>query len=170
MRLRAIERADWPAVLALNEESVRELSPIDLARLEYVLGCAHRAIVAEREGEVTAFALAMAPASAYDSPNYAWFGERFERFLYLDRIAVACSHRRRGIGARIYDDMEGAAGEFGRVVCDVNLEPRNDASLAFHSARGYREIGRLEHPGKLVALMCKELGAGTGRRASDQRR
>jgi uncharacterized protein len=161
MRLRAIERGDWPAVLALNVESVRELSPLDLGRLEYVLGCTHRAIVAEGDGEVTAFALAMAPGSVYDSRNYVWFGERFERFLYLDRIAVARAHRRRGIGARIYDDMERAAGEFGRMVCDVNLEPRNDASLAFHYARGYREIGRLEHPGKVVALMCKELGAGS---------
>ena len=161
MTLRAIERADWPVVLALNEESVRELSPLDVERLEYILGCTHRAIVAEEHGEVAAFALAMAPACNYDSRNYAWFGERYERFLYLDRVAVASAHRRRGIAARIYEDMEAAARDFTRMVCDVNLEPRNDASLAFHIARGYREVGRLEHPGKLVALMCKELGAGT---------
>ena len=161
MRLRAVAPADWPAVLALNEESVSELSPLDVERLRYLLGCTHRALVAEDDGELAAFALAIAPASDYDSRNYAWFGERFERFLYLDRIAVASAHRRRGIGARIYDEMERAAREFGRMVCDVNLEPRNDASLAFHHARGYREIGRLEHPAKVVVLMCKELGAGT---------
>jgi predicted GNAT superfamily acetyltransferase len=123
-----------------------------------VLACAHRALLAEDHGDVAAFALAIAPGSPYDSRNYAWFGERFESFLYLDRIAVAAEHRRRGIGARIYDEMESAARGFARMVCDVNLEPRNVASLAFHSARGYQEIGRLAHPGKLVALMCKELG------------
>jgi predicted GNAT superfamily acetyltransferase len=160
MRLRALARDDWPEILALNAESVNELSPLDAERLQYLLGCAHRALVAEEAGAIAAFALAMAPGSAYDSRNYAWFGERFESFLYLDRIAVGCKHRRRGIGARIYDEMEAAARGFGRMVCDVNLEPPNDASLAFHSARGYREIGRLQHPGKLVVLMCKELEGG----------
>jgi predicted GNAT superfamily acetyltransferase len=46
------------------------------------------------------------------------------------------------------------------MVCDVNIEPRNDASLAFHAARGYREVGRLAHGSvKAVALLSKELAA-----------
>jgi predicted GNAT superfamily acetyltransferase len=28
----------------------------------------------------------MAPGTAYDSRNYRWFSDRFERFLYLDRV------------------------------------------------------------------------------------
>jgi predicted GNAT superfamily acetyltransferase len=56
--------------------------------------------------------------------------------------------------------MEAAAGQFGRMVCDVNIEPRNDVSLAFHAARGYREVGELAHGDlKTVALMSKELSA-----------
>jgi uncharacterized protein len=157
MRARALERADWPAVLALNEASVKDLSPLDAERLRYVLSCSRRALVVEEQGVLAAFAVAMAPASAYDSRNYVWFGERFESFLYLDRIAVCAAYRRRGIGALIYDDMEATACELGRMVCEVNLEPRNDASLAFHNGRGYVELARLEHPEKLVALMCKEL-------------
>jgi predicted GNAT superfamily acetyltransferase len=43
-------------------------------------------------------------------------------------------------------------------VCEVNVRPANPASLAFHTARGYRELGRLEHgPEKVVALLAKEL-------------
>jgi uncharacterized protein len=162
MLLRAIVRADWPAVLALNEASVSELSPLDERRLQYILSCSHRALVADERGVVTAFAVAIAPHAAYDSANYAWFGERFERFLYLDRIAVGAEHRRRGIGALLYDEMEEAAHEFGRMVCDVNVRPRNRASLAFHAGRGYVEIGRLEHPRKVVALMSKELEERAG--------
>jgi uncharacterized protein len=157
MELRALERADRPAVLALNEASVSELSPLDDDRLGYVLSCADRALVADDSGVLVAFAIAIAPGSDYDSANYAWFGKRYESFLYLDRIAVAEAHRRRGVGALVYDEMEESARAFGRMVCDVNLEPPNDASLAFHRRRGYREVGRLEHPGKLVALMCNEL-------------
>src|SRR5207248_8319110 len=126
-------------------------------RLSYVLSLACHALVAEADAEVLAFALAIAPGASYDSRNYRWFARRFERFLYLDRIAVDARSRRRGIGALLYDELEDAARAFGRMLCNVNIAPRNDASLAFHEARGYREIARLEHPEKVVALMCKEL-------------
>jgi predicted GNAT superfamily acetyltransferase len=157
MQLRELEREDWPRVLDLNQRSVRELSELDQQRLEYILSLAHRSLVVESAGEVVAFAVAMAPASAYDSRNYRWFDAHFERFLYLDRIAVAQAARRRGVGARLYDAMEEAAVGFDRMVCDVNVRPPNDVSLAFHAARGYREIGRLTHPEKVVALMSKDL-------------
>jgi uncharacterized protein len=158
VRLRALERADWPAVLELNEASVRELSPLDETRLQYILGLAHAALVVEHEGEVAAFALAIAPGTPYDSANYSWFAERYERFLYLDRIAVGAAHRRHGLGALLYDAMEEAARPYGQMVCDVNVKPRNDASLGFHVARGYEDIGRLAHGEvKTVALMRKQL-------------
>jgi predicted GNAT superfamily acetyltransferase len=161
MKLRALERADWPAVLALNQDSVDELSDLAGERLGYVLSLASRALVAEADAHVVAFALAMAPGTTYDSRNYRWFSQRFERFLYLDRIAVDVHSRRSGIGARLYAEMEAAARAFGRMVCEVNIAPSNDASLAFHVARGYREIARLEHGEKVVALMCKELAGGS---------
>jgi predicted GNAT superfamily acetyltransferase len=150
-------RADWAQLLALNLASVEALSPLDEDRLEFILSLTHRSLVVDCNGEVVAFALALAPGTAYDSRNYRWFGDRLERFLYLDRVVVAEPFRRRGFGARIYDAMEAAAVPFDRMVCDVNVRPPNHGSLAFHAARGYREIGRLTHPGKVVALMSKEL-------------
>jgi predicted GNAT superfamily acetyltransferase len=158
MKARELARADWPTVLALNEASVRELSPLDETRLQYILELAHAALVVEREGAVAAFAIAIAPGAPYDSANYRWFAERYERFLYLDRIAVGAAHRRHGLGALLYDAMEQAARPFGQMVCDVNVKPRNDASLGFHAARGYEDVGRLEHGQvKTVVLMRKQL-------------
>lgn len=161
IRIRELERRDHDRVLKLNQASVQELSPLDEPRLEYILALAHRSLVAaSADGDVIAFALAIAPGTDYDSLNYTTLGEMFESFLYLDRIAVADSARRKGLGAALYDAMEIAAAPFGRMVCDVNIEPRNDASLAFHAARGYREVGELAHGDvKTVALMSKELGA-----------
>ncbi len=159
MLLRELEPGDWPEVIELNQASVRELSDVDDSRLAYLSSCAHRAVVIETDGVLTAFALAMGPRAGYDSRNYQWFESRFERFLYLDRIAVAERHRRAGFATRIYDELESTAAGFGRMVCDVNVEPPNDASLAFHARRGYLEIGRLQHADKLVALMSKELGS-----------
>ncbi len=161
MRPRAATRSDWPRLLDLNAASVRELSPLDEPRLRYILALAHSCLVVESDdGVIAGFAIAVAPGADYDSANYAWFARRYERFLYLDRIAVAADSRRRGIGALLYDAMEQSAVAFERMVCDVNIKPRNDASLAFHAARGYREVGRLAHGDvKTVALMSKELAA-----------
>jgi len=39
--------------------------------------------------------------------------------------------------------MESHAAAHGRMVCEVNSEPPNVESLAFHAARGYREVGHL---------------------------
>jgi uncharacterized protein len=158
MTLREVTRADWPALLELNLASVRELSELDEERLRQIISFAHRSLVVESAREVVAFALVIAPGTAYDSRNYRWFGDRFERFLYLDRIVVADGQRRRGIATRLYDAMEESAAPFERMVCDVNVRPPNDASLAFHGARGYVEVGRLAHGSeKVVALMSKEL-------------
>jgi uncharacterized protein len=168
MAVRELAHRDWPAVLALNQASVRELSSLDEPRLGYILALAHRSLVVEGEGPggrggVLAFAIAVPPDVPYDSANYQCFAARYERFLYLDRIAVAAEQRRRGLGALLYEEMERAARPFTRMVCDVNVEPRNDASLAFHAARGYRAVGRLAHgETKTVKLLSKELaGAGS---------
>jgi len=158
MIVRELTRADWPALLRLNQASVRELSELDEQRLAYILALAHRSLVVESGGEVVAFAIAVAPDTNYDSANYAWLSERFERFLYLDRIAVDSRFRRHGIGAQLYDAMESSAAQFGRMVCDVNIRPPNEASLAFHTARGYERVGSLQHGSlKTVALLSKEL-------------
>jgi predicted GNAT superfamily acetyltransferase len=158
MNVRDLERADHARVLQLNQDSVQELSPLDEERLGYILALSHRALVVELDGDAVGFAIAIAPETGYDSRNYAWLSERFESFLYLDRIAIAARARRLGLGAMLYDAMETAALPFGRMVCDVNIEPRNDASLAFHRARGYEPVGELQHGDlKTVLLFSKEL-------------
>jgi predicted GNAT superfamily acetyltransferase len=95
MTLREVTAADRPQLLALNHASVRELSELDEQRLDYILSLAFRSVVVEHHGEVVAFAVAVAPGASYDSANYAWFGERFERFLYLDRIVRSGRASRR---------------------------------------------------------------------------
>jgi predicted GNAT superfamily acetyltransferase len=160
MQLRELTDADRPAVLELNERSVLELSPLDDERLRCILALAYRSVVVERDGDVLAFAITIAPQAGYDSRNYARLSERFERFLYLDRIAVGAGARRQGLGAMLYDALEQAAQPFGRMVCDVNVEPPNEASLAFHAARGYQPLEQLAHAKKRVVLLSKELGRG----------
>ncbi len=143
MRVRALSDGDVEAVLSLNEESVWALSPLDGAALDEHRKQAAHLVVCELDDAVAAFAIAYAPGTAYDSINYRWHSERFADFLYLDRIAVSQQFRRRGIASALYGHMEAVAVPRGRMVCEVNSEPPNLESLAFHQARGYRRIGFL---------------------------
>jgi predicted GNAT superfamily acetyltransferase len=158
--LRPIAEADVPAVLALNHRFVDLLSPLDAERLLWLVGLADHADVVEVDDGVAGFVLTMAPGAAYDSENYRWYAARYgDDFYYLDRIVIAEELRRRGLAAFVYDAMEDAARPFGRMTLEVNVDPPNVGSLAFHERRGYVEVGRLGEPGHVVALMTKELSA-----------
>ena len=148
---------DFDAVLALNRAHERELSPLDAGGLRRLLDMALAAWVAEVDGTVGGFAVAFAPGTAYESRNYRWFSERYEDFVYLDRVAVEPALRRRGVGGLLYDALDDLARSRGTLVaCEVNLVPRNDASLAFHAHRGFSEAGELTHDdGRVVRLFTR---------------
>lgn len=130
-----------PALLALNNAHATELSWLEPARFSTLLG---RAFHARRIGAADAFLVAFDQNADYDSPNYLWFRERHSRFVYIDRVAVAPSARGRGYARLLYADLVEAAGARGHslVVCEVNAEPPNPASDAFHAALGFGEVGR----------------------------
>jgi predicted GNAT superfamily acetyltransferase len=158
MQIRAMTDADVDTVLALNEESVAALVPMPAADLAKFRGLTTHAMVCEVDGAVAGFAIAYAPGAAYDSVNYLWHAERFDDFLYLDRIAVSTAHRRRGIATAIYDAMEETARPHGRMVCEIYSDPPNEVSIAFHTSRGYREIGhQMLSDGHEVVMMEKPL-------------
>jgi predicted GNAT superfamily acetyltransferase len=149
-------------VLDLNARNVALLAPLDEPRLAQLLGWADRADVVEYEEQVVGFVLAFAPGTSYDSENYRWFGKRYEDFYYLDRIVLDDAVRRLGLGRRVYAALEDVAREHGRMVVEVNLDPPNEPSLAFHRSRGYVAVATLGGPGKSVLLMEKSLPRLTG--------
>ena len=155
--LRPVTDADTPEVLALNERNVEALAPMDEARFAQLRGWSDRFDVLESDGELAGFVITFAPGTPYDSDNYRWFTERHggRGFYYLDRIVLHERFRRQGLGGFVYDALEAVAARHGRMALEVNVVPRNDASLAFHERRGYVEVGRLGDAAHLVALMEK---------------
>lgn len=156
--LRDIADLDMPLVLDLNERNVELLAPLDAARLDQLSTWAHRAQVIEVAGEPAGFVITIPAGTDYDSPNYRWFSALYgSSFHYLDRIVFEDRFRRRGLGSVVYDMIEADAATAGRLALEVNAEPPNPASLAFHAARGFAEVGRLGGPGKTVAMLAKDL-------------
>lgn len=134
---------DFEAVVRLNAEWEHVTSPLDraaVARLHEQ--SAYHRVVASGSG-VVAFLLGIGPGEAYDSPNYRWFDARFREFLYIDRIVVSSAVQRAGLGAVLYDDVRDFAAHRGmrRLVCEVDVEPMNEPSHAFHVRRGFTEVG-----------------------------
>jgi predicted GNAT superfamily acetyltransferase len=137
-----------PAVLALNNKHAEELSWLEPAQLSHLVS---QAFYARRIGKLEAFLLAFDQDADYDSPNFLWFKKRYPRFVYVDRIAVAESARGRGHARLLYRDLFDIAADNGHdiVVCEVNSDPPNPASDAFHAALGFLEIGQAAiHGGK----------------------
>jgi predicted GNAT superfamily acetyltransferase len=141
--IRATTTADLPAVLALNAEWEHFTSALDASSLASLHGQAayHRVVVSD--GRVVAFLLALREGADYASPNYRWFADAGRPFLYVDRVVVSRLEQGRGLGEALYDDIfEFASAEgVGRVVCEVDVDPPNAASIRFHDRFGFVEVG-----------------------------
>lgn len=131
---------DEPAVLALNNEHAAELSWLEPEHLSFLLG---EAFYARRIGSLEAFIMTFDQDASYDSPNFLWFRQRYPRFVYVDRVVVAAAARGRGHARRLYEDLFEQASRASQaiVTCEVNAEPPNPASDAFHAALGFGEVG-----------------------------
>lgn len=167
--LRDATGADVEAVHALNQANLPEVGSCSLERFRWFAERAPYFRLLEVDGRLAGYLIAVTPEVPYDSGNFLWFRERREDFVYVDRIAIAEEHRGRGHGRAFYRDVERFARERGadRVTCEVNVRPRNEASLRFHEALGFRGLAERETDyGCRVLMMEKILSSpdGGGRR------
>ena len=147
------------AILALNNAHATELSWLDADRLSSLL---EQAFYARMIGDLDAFLLAFDQNAIYDSPNFLWFRQRYRRFVYVDRVVVAAAARGRGCARLLYGDLIAHAGatRHENLVCEVNCEPPNPASDAFHAAVGFTEVGRaaIHRGSKVVRYLARSIG------------
>ncbi|MDF3151484.1 GNAT family N-acetyltransferase [Mesorhizobium sp. XAP10] len=155
-----VSAQDEAAILALNNEHAAELSWLEAERLSFLLG---EAFYTRRIGDLEAFIMTFDQDARYDSPNFLWFRERYERFVYVDRVVVAAHARGRGHARRLYQDLFGHVERAGHtlVTCEVNTAPPNPASDAFHAALGFVEAGdAVIHGGKkAVRYYARQISA-----------
>ena len=102
LAIRDVREHDLDAVLALNNAAGRTILALDAAQLRYFYDYADYFRVAEIDGHIAGFLIALREGSEYDSPNYCWFCERYPQFVYIDRIVIANAYRRNGLGRIFY--------------------------------------------------------------------
>jgi uncharacterized protein len=145
-------------ILALNAAHEVETSPLDHAALVEMLEPAFH-IATSGDGR-DGFLIAFDQDAAYSSQNFLWFKARYDRFVYVDRVIVASHARGRGLARTFYQDLFACArkAEHRCIVCEVNLDPPNPGSLAFHAVMGFAEVGQAAlGGGKLVSYQLAEL-------------
>jgi predicted GNAT superfamily acetyltransferase len=110
---------------------------------------------------VAAFVLALREGEDYDSVNYRWFNDRYERFMYVDRVVVSEAMQGRGLGRILYGAVFAHARANGVpvVTCEYDVNPPNPGSESFHLALGFLEVGRQPVAGgkKLVSLQVAKV-------------
>ncbi|HII57847.1 MAG TPA: GNAT family N-acetyltransferase, partial [Candidatus Poseidoniaceae archaeon] len=106
--------------------------------------------------KLTGFVLCLLPKTEYGSLNYAWFNQRYDQFIYVDRIAVAKDSRNSGIGTLLYQQVFDYATKHGiPVTAEVSLKPSNEGSDRFHLRHGFVTVGELDHGDKAVTMYIK---------------
>lgn len=136
---------------ALNEAHAVELSSMSAEDFARHTSAAWRVLVSP---PAAGFVIALDHTARPDSPNHAWFRARLERFAYIDRVVVDSAARGRGVARALYDAViaQARADNLPVLTAEVNADPPNPASDAFHDRFGFTVMGeaRLADRGKTV--------------------
>ncbi|MFN7684465.1 MAG: GNAT family N-acetyltransferase [Oligoflexia bacterium] len=157
----AKDLATLQALHALNQSEVPHVGDLDFETFEkLVLSVAQHVWVARSSAsEILGFIVVMNEDAPYSSVNFQWFKARYDRFLYVDRLAVAKGARKQGVGRlmveRVIEQARFERRDF--VTCEVNVVPPNPDSMAFHTTLGFLAIGEQDTEGgkKRVRLLGK---------------
>jgi len=158
--IRDVQLHELDSVLALNNAVGTTILPLDMTELRALAEKAAYFRVAEVDGHLAGFLVALREDADYDSSNFGWFRQQYSQFLYIDRIVVARGYRRTGLGRVFYADVTSFAEvRVPLLTCEVFLEPNNDVAMLFHGTYGFQEVGQQVMPGinRRVALLAKEL-------------
>ena len=139
-------RAATEPLLTLNNNHSVELSPLTLAELDQII---RASFFSATINDSDALLISFDQSFPYEHENLAWLRSFFQKhpnpnFAYVDRVVVSPAARGKGYASALYTDLFQRAKSAGhtRIVCEVNLDPPNPVSDAFHASLGFREIGR----------------------------
>jgi len=155
--IRRLHSASEP-LLALNNDHAIELSTLTLAEFDQLI---RESFYSATINEADALIIAFDQSSRYDHVNFLWFRDHFDKFIYVDRVVTSAAARGKGYARTLYIDLFERASAAGhdRVVCEVNLDPPNPVSDAFHSSLDFSEVGRavLYNGEKTVRYLLRRL-------------
>ena len=160
--VRFLSSPDCEEVLRINSQSFPGVARLDSSELERLVAIPNEHLAMEGpDGRLVGYILAFRSDAPYDGEEFLTFVETSVRpFIYIDQIAVDAAMRRMGLASILDKAVEAHAlsTSIADLCCEVNLNPPNPVSLAFHQDRGFNQTSVLEaEDGRTVALMAKRL-------------
>lgn len=157
MNLRTLHSDDIPQLWRINEEGLPGVGKVSEASLADLLSLSHLPLGVLEGDELIGFVLCLLPRTRYGSLNYAWFNQRYDQFLYVDRVAVSTNHRNKQAGTRLYKQIiEYAERRDLPIAAEVSLDPPNPGSMRFHARHNFKEVGILHHDTQSVTMLIRE--------------
>ena len=157
MEIRALQISDSSLIWEINEQGLPGTGKVSEQEIVDLLEFSSLSIGLFDNNSLLGFVICLPPKTAYGSLNYLWFNERYDDFLYVDRIAVSTANRNQKIGSKLYQAVIDTASKLGvPIAAEVNLRPPNPNSVRFHQRHGFTEIGQFEHGQKAVIMMLRQ--------------
>jgi len=157
MEIRALQISDSSSIWEINEQGLPGTGKVSEQEILDLLNYSSLSIGLFDSNSLLGFVICLPPKTAYGSLNYLWFNERYDDFLYVDRIAVSTANRNQKIGSKLYQAVIHTASKLGvPIAAEVNLRPPNPDSVRFHQRHGFTEIGQFEHGQKAVIMMLRQ--------------
>lgn len=157
MQSRPLLQQDALAVWEINEEGLPGTGKVTVEEISYLIEISNISIGIFDQDELVGFVICLSPNVDYGSLNYAWFNEKYDDFIYVDRIAVSTNHRGRGIGSMIYQELFKISKQKRiPIAAEVNSVPPNPGSMRFHRRFKFLEVGTLKHDEKSVVMFLRK--------------
>ena len=142
---------------SLNQDNTPEVG--DLESLNNLCELIHMSALnfyVLENNTIIGFVICFRENSEYKSPNYNYFQNKEDKFLYIDRVVIKESHRRRGAGSYLYEHLYDLVEKEGiPLCCEVNIMPKNQISLNFHYKKGFKDDGEREFKDHSVRYLKK---------------
>ena len=158
--LRNAKIDDLKDIIEINEESIPAVNTVSLMQFKsFLRDSIYFKVVTNRSQKICGFLLVLPSGLEYDSLNYKWFSSRYEKFAYIDRIAISKNWRNKGMGKSLYTDLENTLKDYNLIACEFNVIPLNQVSKQFHESLDYENVGfqLTENGTKKVSLMTKKI-------------
>ena len=149
-----------PRIHELNQSALPAVSSVTEEELTHFLEISDYFRIIIKEKKIVGFLIAMTPGKNYGSSNYKWFEKHYKHFMYIDRVVIDPAFRGRGFGKEFYNDLSAFSLLFTHIIsCEVNIKPKNNASLIFHAKYGFKSVGtqKTENGKKTVSLMICQI-------------
>ena len=141
----------------INEQGLPGTGKVTKKEISHLMDISEFCIGAFHDKDLVGFVICLLPNTNYGSLNYSWFNERYEKFIYVDRIAVDTQFRDRGIGSKLYQRVIQYSTEHKiSITAEVSLEPPNPGSDRFHIRHSFNSVGEFHLENKSVTMYIRD--------------